>query len=200
MLGNPSSGVVATTLTQLIFVASERAFWSGMTVPSAVFLGEIWYGATVPLSLVFVRINNSWCDLFIQTCCRGRKEISTRDHMQVSFPTSQCWSSENVPTWAFVSIICSMGIWNHAAANSSCHSHQLLQQVDGGIGRFFLECSFKVSCNNPLFSLSSQKWPTLGDLAQASLEVCCSLVANNYCNPCLLLFIWLMHCAGEFML
>lgn len=70
----------------------------------------------------------------------------------------------------------SVGFRNHAAADTSCHSDRLLQQMDEGrrqrgLHRMKVIYWMYWMCNlNSSFTLF-QRWPTVQDLAAATLEV-----------------------------
>lgn len=64
-----------------------------------------------------------------------------------------------------------MGFRNNAAADSSCHSNGLLQQMDEGW--HFVQCLYLTSlcCISMSLFVLLQRWPTVQDLAAATLEV-----------------------------
>lgn len=110
-------------------------------------------------------------------------DLNIRTYAGKKIHFSSCWCNATKKTAAeklhngFLSLS-SVGVRNHAATDPSCHSNKLLQQVDEGGCQSYVPCpcADEVICEHwcvvwTLSPLWFQRWPTVQDLATATLEV-----------------------------
>lgn len=114
----------------------------------------------------------------------SQNQTSTSGHMQVIYMQvllSKWYTITLTPADSIYNTVFSpffsVGFRNNAATDPGCHSNQLLQQMDKGkcplvfITRCLLWYIKYIACNINSFFTVLQRWPTVQDLAAATLEV-----------------------------